>query len=153
VRRPSLLALGAAALALAACGADDGPAAEQWPGPSQAGDDGRVPVEGFNELIETRDPAWARTPALAAAAFYGERDRPPGEAGELSIVEERPERDDQRAVVVTDDGLPDDSIRAVRWELRFERADDGTWRLVEARWSQRCQPDRGHQDFAPEPCV
>jgi hypothetical protein len=143
--------------AVAGCGADEedpaAPAAEPWPGPPQPDEDGNVPVDEFNAYVEEHDPDWARTPLLAAAAFYGERERMPGEGGEVTLVAERPEAEDERTVVVTEDELPDDSVRAVRYTLRFERADEETWRLAEAQWAQRCQPDRGQQDFAPEPCV
>jgi hypothetical protein len=55
-------------------------------------------------------------------------------------------------VVVTLDGLFDDSTRAERWTLEFE-PDGETFALTAAQWAQRCQPNRGHQDFTPEPCI
>ena len=55
-------------------------------------------------------------------------------------------------VVVTLDGLLDDSVRAQRWTLSFTPEGD-VYELTEARWAQRCQPGRGHQAFTPEPCT
>jgi hypothetical protein len=34
----------------------------------------------------------------------------------------------------------------------LERAGDGTWRLRSARSLQRCQPNRGHQEFSTKLC-
>ena len=56
------------------------------------------------------------------------------------------------AVVVTLDGVLDDSVRAQRWMLTFTPQGD-VYELTEARLAQRCRPGRGHQGFSPEPCV
>ena len=56
-------------------------------------------------------------------------------------------------VTVTIDNLADDSIAAVRYELRFEDFGNDAIRLAAGSWSQRCQPGRGHQDFSTELCV
>ena len=51
------------------------------------------------------------------------------------------------------DGLLDDSVRARRYDLGLSRRPDGTWRVDDASWAQRCQSGRGHQAFSPEPCL
>lgn len=140
---------------LGACGGDDeDERTATWPGPPPDAAGARAAVADFNDLIEAESPDWARTPLMAAAAFAGDRPRTVGEGGtELSVLERRPEREGERSVALTEDRLPDDSVRAVRWTLRFERAGDGGWRLLEARRTQRCQAGRGHQRFSAEPCV
>ncbi len=152
MRRRAAVVLGVAVLALPACGGDDDEP-ELWPGPPRAAEDGSVAVEDFNDAIEGRNPDWARAPLLAAAAFLGEEDRTSVEGPTISIIEERPEREDERTVVVTEDGLLDDSVQAARYVLRFRRGENERWQLVSAEWSQRCRPGRGHQDFAPELCT
>jgi hypothetical protein len=56
-------------------------------------------------------------------------------------------------VTATVDHLLDDSTAAVRYELHFARADDGSIILTSGAWSQRCRPGRGHEDFSAEPCI
>ena len=58
----------------------------------------------------------------------------------------------EASVQVTRDGLADDSVRAVRYEVLLEKAGDGTWRLRSAKRLQRCHLNRGHQDFSPQLC-
>ena len=54
-------------------------------------------------------------------------------------------------VTVTIENLADDSIAAVRYEMRFEDSGNDAIRLAAGSWSQRCQPGRGHEDFSTEP--
>ncbi|MDP9286459.1 MAG: hypothetical protein M3P41_16105, partial [Actinomycetota bacterium] len=56
-------------------------------------------------------------------------------------------------VVVTLDGLLDDSVRATRYTIELQRDADGMWRLRAADWAAQCQPGRGHQDFSPKLCT
>ena len=71
-----------------------------------------------------------------------------------SLVVRRPgESPDRATVVATLDRLPDDSVRAVRYVLTFDRRADGTWHPRSAVRGQRCWPHRGHQDFSHAPCI
>ena len=63
-----------------------------------------------------------------------------------------PEGTGPQTVVVTLDGLGDDSVRAERWTLEFDE-ENGTYVLAAARRDLRCHPGRGHEDFSPEGCV
>jgi hypothetical protein len=113
---------------------------------------GRLPVEDFNEFVEETRPAFATSSIRTAFEFVhgGE-----GQAATTSVLAaEGPEGGgDQASVTVTRDGLADDSIRAVRYVIALERGGDGTWRLRTAQRLQRCQRDRGHQDFSPQLCT
>jgi hypothetical protein len=68
------------------------------------------------------------------------------------VARSGPEGMGPAVVTATLDGLPDDSVRAERWTLTFA-PEDGTYRLAEARRTQRCWPNRGHQEFGPQRCV
>jgi hypothetical protein len=57
-----------------------------------------------------------------------------------------------RGVIVTLDGLLDDSVRAERWLLAFDLVDD-SYVLTSAVRTLRCNPGRGHEDFTAEPCL
>jgi hypothetical protein len=49
--------------------------------------------------------------------------------------------------------LADDSIAEVRYQLVLGVTDSGPYQVTSAGWTQRCQPNRGHQDFSTELCV
>jgi hypothetical protein len=120
-----------------------------WRGPPAPDESGHIAVEGFNDFLsDHRD--LARSPVRATIEFVRLKDpsalttRVGGKASNL-------ENPNTVRVVLTEDGLADDSIQAVRYALEFRRS--GTrWRLESARRTQRCQPGRGHQQFNPKPC-
>lgn len=157
----ALLLLLVAALAIGpACGDDDlradappsttaAPATTTTESPREArlevdSATGEIAAPGFNEMIDDQQPASASTAAGAAEMLVdwdGEGEKDVRVEGESSVV-------------VTVSGLADDSVAAIRYELRFVRGSDGLFRFREGTWSQRCQPDRGHDDvFLAKPCV
>jgi hypothetical protein len=139
MRRLGVLVL---ALGLTACGSG-GKTQERW--------SGKADVSGFNAFVERARPDLARSPATLAAEFV-RLDRV--SAGTTSLVARAaPEGGGPATVVVTLDRLADDSVRAVRYILRFERRDEGSWHLRSAFRSQRCWPGRGHQGFSAAPCI
>lgn len=140
------------ALALGACSGGDGPAAGEppatWTGP-ELREGGALPHAAFDRYAESVDASWERSALLTAAVFLG-LDR--AEAASTTVVarggEGRP-----MIVRATLDGLFDDSIRSLRYVATLRRREDGTWRVLSARWTQRCQRRRGHQAFTAEPCL
>jgi hypothetical protein len=126
--------------AVAACGgADDSPPPASWGGlqrPYPA--DGVLPVDEFRAYAESLEADWERDPKALARAYTQVTD------GTVTL-------DDGRVTLLRD-SLEDDSVRAERYVLDVERAND-VWTLVRARWEQRCHEQRGHQEFSPELCV
>jgi hypothetical protein len=109
-----------------------------------------VSVTEFAAYQQDVDERWEASAAMAAAEFLRLDERNATTTtieGQASAEGTGPE-----TVVVTLDGLLDDSVRAERWTLEFEPEGDN-YVLTQATWAQRCQPDRGHQDFTPEACV
>lgn len=142
-------ALFLSAAVLAGCGGEGGSEAT-WPGPPDPAADGTVAVDGFVEYMDEVDEPWEGSAAMAAAEFLRLDERTVTRTTIVSTASA--EGAGPETVVVTLDGLLDDSVRAERWTLAFE-PDGDVYRLTEAQWAQRCQPERGHQDFRPEPCV
>jgi hypothetical protein len=137
-----------ATVALGGCGGSSDEAT--WDGPPEPSADGTVAVDGFGDYTAEVEETWEGSPATAAGVFLRLDQRT---AVRTTIgATASPEGSGPQTVVVTLDGLADDSIRAERWTLSFQ-PDDDVYRLTDARWAQRCQPDRGHADFSPEPCV
>lgn len=113
-------------------------------------DTGELAAPGFNDVIEAQQPSWAQTADGAAEILLQLDEETEEEQGtvEIDVVD-----GDAPTATVTITDLPDDSVNAIRYELSFERGDDGLLRFVEGTWAQRCQPGRGHQDFQAELCV
>ena len=138
-----------ASLAIAGCGSDV--AVEiVWGGPPQPDPGGVVSVDGFAGYQREVDEHWERSAVMAAGEFLRLDERTAARTtieGKASAEGRGPQ-----TVVVTLDGLLDDSIRAERWTLGFEE-DAGVYTLTAALWEQRCQPGRGHQEFSADDCV
>jgi hypothetical protein len=150
VRLPGSVAVVLCALALAGCSKDGDDEAAAWAGPPDPAADGTVAVDGFQEYADGVDERWERSPAMAAAEFLRLDEQ---QATRTTIAgTASPEGTGPETVVVTLDGLQDDSVRAERWTLTFTPEGE-IYELTAAEWAQRCQPGRGHQDFTPEPCV
>jgi hypothetical protein len=150
VRLLAYAASALAALALAGCGDDVG-VELVWGGPPEPGSAGGVSVAGFASFQGEVDELWERSPAMAAAEFLRLDER----TAARTAIEGRAETGEgtgPQTVVVTLDGLADDSVRAERWTLGFEPEGD-VYVLVGALREQRCQPGRGHAGFSPEPCL
>jgi hypothetical protein len=134
-------------LAAAGCGGDDG---ATWAGPPEADADGTVSVDEFNTYLDDVDEPWEGSATMAATEFLRLDER--SVARTIVAAEASPEGTGPETVVVTLDGIADDSVRAERWTLRFE-PDGEQYRLTSALREQRCQPERGHQDISPQPCL
>jgi hypothetical protein len=136
-------------LVMAGCGSDVS-VELVWGGPPEPEAGGVVSVDGFAAYQREVDEHWERSAAMAAGEFLRLDERTAARTtieGKASAEGSGPQ-----TVVVTLDGLLDDSIRAERWTLGFEE-DVGVYTLSAALREQRCQPARGHQDFSADDCV
>jgi hypothetical protein len=121
-----------------------------WPGPSLQ-PDGTVPIASFNAFVDTSRATWRQSPLRTSVEFL-QLDDTAARTTSLRVTT-NPDSLQQAEVIVTADGLLDDSVHATRFEVQLARRSDASWRLTSARWSQKCQPNRGHQDFTPALCV
>jgi len=140
----------AAVLPLGGCGGDTGGGGtKEWEGPPQESG-GTVDVASFNDFLAGQ-AQYARSPIEAASEFL-RLDRAP--AGTTSIESRiAGEQPSPVSVTVTLDRLPDDSVRARRYTLVFNKATDDEWRLSSAVVTYRCWPNRGHQGFSSALCT
>ncbi len=65
---------------------------------------------------------------------------------------QRREAENQWNVLITYDGLKDDSIRASQISTMISYQ-EGEWVVGEIIETQKCQPGRGHQYFSAELCI
>ena len=139
-----------ATLALAGCG-NDVDVELVWGGPPDAGPGGAVSTRGFSGFQQEVDAEWERSPAMAAGIFLRLDERT---AVRTTIdAKAGPEGGGDQIVLVTLDGLADDSVRTERWTLGFEDAEDGVYALTGALRELRCHEGRGQQDFAGAACT
>ena len=126
-----------------------------WAGyPEPAGGLGEISVTEFNNFIDQSNPAWNTSPLRSAVEFvYG---GPPQETLPFTTTvtqEASPEAGTEATVTITEEGLLDDAIAAVRFQLEFQREGEGTWRLTSAFKDQRCARGPETEEFTVEPCV
>jgi hypothetical protein len=89
-------------------------------------------------------------PQAIAIAVFGMKE--PIE-GKFRQTVELSQASNRRAVVIlTQLGLPDDSVRGLRYRLEFQREGTSRWRMIWAGRQQSCRPGRGHQDWRRTPC-
>jgi hypothetical protein len=131
------------------------PATTGWDGPPSAERSGEMEVDPFNTFLQETGAPWTRSPSRIALEYLGlegvdarrittvARRMPPSIEGPIRAV----------IVTVTEDGLVDDSVRAIRYRLLLAPGPNGTWSLQSATAAQRCWPGRGHQRFTPAACV
>ena len=137
------------AFALTGCGSDDA-VDLVWAGPPDPGAGGVVSVDGFAAFQREVDEHWEGSAAMAAGEFLRLDERTAVRTtleGKASAEGTGPQ-----TVVVTLDGLLDDSVRAERWTLVFDEG-DGVYTLTAALREQSCQRGRGHQNFSADDCV
>jgi hypothetical protein len=121
-----------------------------WTRPRERAD-GSLPIAAFNALLDRNHSSWTHSPLRISVEFLHLDDT----AANTTTVRVSTNADSlhETDVVVTAAGLLDDSVRAGRNDLHLARQSDESWRLTSARWSQQCQPNRGHQDFTTQPCI
>ena len=146
-----LLPLAAAlvAAAVAGCGSN-GDAELEWTGPPDGGTGGHVSTDGFAAYQGEIDENWERSPALAAGVFLRLDERKAVHTTIDAVA--GPEGTGSQSVVVTLDGIPDDSVRAERWTLRFTQEGD-VYALNAALREVRCRAGRGDEGFSTELCA
>ncbi|MGH7539941.1 MAG: hypothetical protein ACRELC_02975 [Gemmatimonadota bacterium] len=150
MRPAAYAALSLTIIALAGCDGNGDADAPAWAGPPDPAEDGSASFEEFAAYQDDVDERWERAAETAAAEFVRLDE---SDVARVTIARAASgEGEGPQTVLVTLDGLFDDSVRAERWALLFEPEGE-TFTLTDARWAQRCQPGRGHQAFTAEPCA
>ncbi|HEX2089810.1 MAG TPA: hypothetical protein VHI54_07795 [Actinomycetota bacterium] len=166
MRRWTILLIAAVSTLAVNCASDNSPpraarspnptptATPTWAGyPQPAEGLGEISITEFNDFIQEANPPWDTSPLRSAVEFvYG---GPPQEALPFTTTvtqETSPEIGTEATVTITEEGLLDDAIAAVRFQLEFQREDDGTWRLTSAFKDQRCARGPQTEEFTVEPC-
>lgn len=92
-------------------------------------------------------------PKAIALAAFGTKEPIEGQFEQEVLV--TTETAQQVIVTITQLGLPDDSIKGLRYRVEFqpETASGGSqWQMIWAGRQQTCQPGRGSPDWTKDPC-
>jgi len=146
-------ALFSSALALSGCNGsndNDNGTRTTWTADSLVDLDSATLVAEFNAYAESVDEPWEQTPVTVVAEMLR---LDSSENPNVSVVSEAPfEAADEANVTVTHSRLLDDSVEAIRNDVRLQR-DGDVWRVEEVATSLACKPGRGHQGFSADECV
>ena len=145
-------ALFLSALALSGCdGSDDnGGSQATWTADNLVDLDNATLVAEFDDYAQSVDEPWERTPVTVVTEMLR---LDSSENPNVSVVSEAPaEAAEEATVTVTYSRLLDDSVEAIRNNVRLRR-DGDVWRVEKVETSVRCKPDRGHQGFSADACI
>jgi hypothetical protein len=89
------------------------------------------------------------TPVEIALAVAGPFD---GRAQRITQVNQGAEAPSASRVTVVRDGLLDDAVRGLRWDIALERTQAGGWRIAEVKRAVRCRRGADTERFLAGPC-
>lgn len=106
----------------------------------------------LTQLSKTESLIGDEPKAIALAAF-GDVD---SEGGSRDVKVEYPQPD-RAVVIITQTGVADDSVRAIRYRAELAPTSKSSqtgkqWKIVWAGSQFTCQPGRGHQDWSMKLC-
>ena len=132
-----------ALLLLAGCDRSPG---TSGPGGTASADPGR---DAFQEIPLPAGTALGDDPEELARTLFGAGEPMEGNYSEAVVT--LAASPDGQVVHFTRMGLPDDSVRGLRYRLELAPQGD-QWQLGWVGRQVRCWPGRGHEDWGVEPC-
>ncbi|MBD2312028.1 hypothetical protein H6G20_10185 [Desertifilum sp. FACHB-1129] len=111
-----------------------------------------TPRQAYNpiDLEEVNAQLTGNDPEAVALSAFGVNEPQEGNFEE-NIQVESPSNQ-RKVVTITQLGLADDSVRGMRYRVELEPTAN-QWRIVWAGRQQRCQPQRGSQEWTTELCL
>lgn len=96
-----------------------------------------------------RGESWAQSALQVALKLVGDSQ----ECRERRIeIQSTPEAFRDAHIVIIEEGLMDDSVFGIRYELMLRLGKHG-WMVESADKTWKCWPGRGHQYYSDEPCL
>ncbi|MCI0388394.1 MAG: hypothetical protein MOB07_06465 [Acidobacteria bacterium] len=113
----------------------------------------KVNPDQFNQSV--KDAARNQEPWAASAISVALKMAWNGDDAKSTIVEVvKKSAEDPNAItiIVTHDGLMDDSTRAVKYKLELQKGADGVWQVTKASRARSCRTGRGHANYSSALC-
>jgi hypothetical protein len=112
-------------------------------------------VTDFNRSVrsahQAADGGWTATPLGVTLRHLGDVTAET-QSAVVEVIRPSPETHDRVLVMVTREGLLDDSVRGVKDRLELVRDPAGFWTIAAALRAWACRPGRGHAEYLAEPC-
>jgi hypothetical protein len=144
------LAAVAAVLVLAGCATAPSGAGSDPFAPADVPVASSAPMSPSSYTAAAALAARGGTPVEIALAVAGPFD---GRAQRITQINQGVEAPSASRVTVVRDGLLDDSVRALRWDVALERTQAGTWRIAEVKRAVRCRRGADTERFVAGPCL
>ena len=112
-------------------------------------------VTAFNQSVRSAqqagDAGWTATPLGVVLRYLGDVT---AETRSTVVEAIRPsaESHDRIVVVVTREGLLDDSVRGVKDRMELVKDPAGFWTIAQSLRAWTCWPGRGHAEYLADPC-
>jgi hypothetical protein len=105
----------------------------------------------FNRHVEDvhrKGEGWTSSARTVALSFVGKD----CECGNRTVFEQPSAGRHETTIIITDEGLHDDSMGAERYHLVLTTLPNGAWQIDRGTLSWSCRSGRGHRDFSAEMC-
>lgn len=110
-------------------------------------------IASYNRTISNaarQNQAWVKSPMEVAVKLAGEFTEMRNRLLEMQYPSA--ESNDSMTLIITNEGLLDDSVRAEKIIFDLRKDSRGVWSVNSAQKSWSCHQGRGHQDFSAVPC-
>jgi hypothetical protein len=112
-------------------------------------------VAAFNLALRTAhqaaDGGWTTTPLGVVSRYLGDLTAET-QAAIVEVMKPSAESHDRVIVMVTREGLLDDSVRGMKDRLELVRDPAGFWSIAGALRAWTCRPGRGHVEYLADLC-
>lgn len=105
----------------------------------------------FNESVLSENLTnykWKMDPVIVSLKFIGLFE---GKKQIIERINESAESLDKTLILITNEGLLDDSVMGIKYKIVLKKAGD-VWLIQNAGKAVKCWPGRGHSNYSPEPC-
>lgn len=113
----------------------------------------KINVTDFNKSVEAafrKNEMWTNSPTQIALKLVGDFDEIKSRIIEIVAPFMS---DNAVTLMITDDGLADDSVRSQKYKIELKKNESDFWEITSAQKTWRCWQDRGHQDYSVKPCI
>ncbi len=109
-----------------------------------------VDHEGFNKsILSAKGEAWTLDPVMVSLRFTGTFE---GLTQSIERKNRSAEYPETTTVIITNEGLLDDSVMGEKYLLELKRTEHGAWLVNFAGKVIKCRQGRGHHDYSKKPC-
>ena len=106
----------------------------------------------FNKSLlsaKAKGEDWTFDPVIVSLKFIGPFE---GVTQTIERIHKNPESSEAAEVIITNEGLLDDSVMGLKYKLTLKRIKNGAWVIESAGKVVKCWKGRGHTTYSKELC-